>query len=350
MKRISMDDDDEDVQDDEPEIAVEGEALVDGVGAAAEEYWKACRGKKGKGKAKADGKVWESFCAWLEEMEDQVEDENLTVFLTTNLTAALSLAPPSPFLSLLHLRHLLRTTAPHSDILALAKQATAQFGRAPTPDPTREQLWAARAEAAVALSASADEAQPVLDEAVKAIPFSGRVWDVYAEWAERSEEDVGGWYERAVRRVLLADARHPVGFESALAGERAQPREALPRRYLAFLVATAPATYPAKAVSLLNGAPALSLDFLRHALELAAPATLAGVGEREVGALRRELLARITGHDEAGPAEWCAAAEELLRRGEVVESGEVVKRAKRALQGGRGWPVFETMWARVLDA
>lgn len=61
------------------EIRVEGESFVDAVGAVVEEYWKACKGKKGKGKGKekASMEVWESFCTWLEEMEQESQDENL---------------------------------------------------------------------------------------------------------------------------------------------------------------------------------------------------------------------------------------------------------------------------------
>lgn len=61
------------------EVRVQGEAFVDAVGEVVEEYWKACKGRKGKGKAKekAPVQVWESFCSWLEELEDEAEDENL---------------------------------------------------------------------------------------------------------------------------------------------------------------------------------------------------------------------------------------------------------------------------------
>ena len=81
--------------DDESEltspIRVEGEAFVDAVGEVVEEYWKACQGKKGKGKGKeqASTAVWERFCSWLEEMEDESQDENLVrpLFLPSRLFA-----------------------------------------------------------------------------------------------------------------------------------------------------------------------------------------------------------------------------------------------------------------------
>lgn len=69
--------------DDEPELTspvrVEGEAFVDAVGEVVEEYWKACKGKKGKGKGKEQASiaVWERFCTWLEEVEEESDDENL---------------------------------------------------------------------------------------------------------------------------------------------------------------------------------------------------------------------------------------------------------------------------------
>lgn len=60
-------------------VGVVGEAFVDAVGEAVSIYWTACQGKKGKGKEreKADVAVWEGFCTWLEEMEEEVEDESL---------------------------------------------------------------------------------------------------------------------------------------------------------------------------------------------------------------------------------------------------------------------------------
>lgn len=63
----------------ESTVRVEGEALVDAVGEIVDEYWKACKGKKGKGKGKEQASiaVWESFCGWLEEAEEASEDENL---------------------------------------------------------------------------------------------------------------------------------------------------------------------------------------------------------------------------------------------------------------------------------
>lgn len=50
---------------------------MDAIGLVVDTYWKACKGKKGKGKEKADVKIWEAYCTWLEEMEEEVEDESL---------------------------------------------------------------------------------------------------------------------------------------------------------------------------------------------------------------------------------------------------------------------------------
>lgn len=352
--------------DSEGGFRVEGEALVDAVGEVVDEFWKACKGKKGKGKAKekADVKVWEAFCAWLEATEDEVEDENLvrpvfnlsysaahtdsfdpqTVFLTTNLTTALSLSPSSPFISLLHLRHLLRTTAPHSTILTFAKSITppSPSSSLPADLSTSESLWVARLETVVALAAL-PTITSTFTLATSALPFSGRIWDVHAEWIERTgAEDVSAWYEASIRRVLRADAVPPVGFVSQFEG--LEPRELLPRRYLGYLV-TKGEDIQGKVESLLRSAPALSIDFLSFALGLAGP----GVRGSAEARFREMMHARIVEHCEAGAVEWVAYAKELLRMGEVVKSNEVVRRAMRTLKGGE-LAALERRWTEVCDA
>ena len=69
---------------------------MDAVGKVAGEYWKVLKknGRKVKGKGKAkegEGesivqKVWERFAAWLEEMAEETEDEDLVRFLSCFLS------------------------------------------------------------------------------------------------------------------------------------------------------------------------------------------------------------------------------------------------------------------------
>lgn len=285
-----------------------------------------------------------------------------SIFLTTNLTTALSLAPPSPFLSLLHLRHLLRTSAPHSTILALASSSTSSFG---TPSPavslaTTEQIWVARTEIVVSLSSSPTEIESTFKAALKVLPFSGRLWDVQAQWIERgaelSVEEVVEWYEAAVQRVLLADARPPVNFESTFVDEVLAPRELIPRRYLAFVSERMPSELQDKVARLLKVAPMLSMEFLVFVLEVVSE----GMGFELVGSsseekkgkaerLFRELVwERVVAHPEAEADEWVAYADEMLKAGEVTKSGEVVRRAGRALRGGEK-DRFDRRWTEICD-
>lgn len=59
------------------QIMVTGEKLVDAIAAGTDVYWKACKGKKGKSKERAPIAVWESFCGWLEEIAEGIDDESL---------------------------------------------------------------------------------------------------------------------------------------------------------------------------------------------------------------------------------------------------------------------------------
>lgn len=89
-KKRSADDAEVAEPEDPAYIKVSGEKLVDAVGKACDEYWGVLKGLKGKSKGKGKGKeregdsdaakaqqMWEQFCAWLEEMADETEDEGL---------------------------------------------------------------------------------------------------------------------------------------------------------------------------------------------------------------------------------------------------------------------------------
>ncbi|GAA6056822.1 hypothetical protein JCM3770_003586 [Rhodotorula araucariae] len=332
--------------EDPSSIKVAGEKLVDAVGNACEEYWRVLKGlraKKGKGKeregegsqAQAQAlRMWEQFCGWLEEMAEQTEDEELLAFLAANLASALTAAPPSAFLALLHLRHLLRTDTPPLSVLAFAQKMTKAFGSAPTLPAEQEQVWVARLETAGSLSLPTGDTSPLFTQAARALPYSTKLWDLFASFTESTASTPGtveAWYESSIRRVLLTDALPPADFTSSFndyAGN--PPRELLPRRYVRYLSTTTPGDFERKLVALVASAPTLSLAFLRSVLDPSGPALAAGV---EPGrAFRSRLHERIVAHPDAGVAEWLAYADELVRAGEAAKSQEVIRRARGVLK------------------
>ncbi|GAA6037368.1 hypothetical protein JCM8097_008533 [Rhodosporidiobolus ruineniae] len=351
----------EDAQTAEPEdpnaIKVEGEKLVDAVGKATDEYWKVLKvyGKKGNGKGKeVEGSVavkvqeiWEQFCAWLEEMSEETEEDDLLEFLSANLATALSSAPPSPFLSLLHLRHLIRTDSPSASVLSFAQKMTKSFGTDSTVPREREQVWVARLETAGQFSVSQDDLAPLFAQATRSLPFSTKVWDLYAAFTEQTASTpaaVETWYASSIRRVLLTDALPPAGFSSAFADPSAAaanepatpPREVLPRRYVHYLATTSPADFQPKLLALLNSCPSLSLSFLSSVLDPSSPAFSSTSSKSDL-AFRHAIHERIVGHPEAAAEEWLAYAEEAFRTAAQVKGGvgkaqEVLKRARGQLR------------------
>lgn len=180
--------------------------------------------------------------------------------------------------------------------------------------------------------------------AEKALPFSGRIWELEADWIERSGvEDVAAWYEKSIKRVLLTDAKMPIGFESKFGSEG--PRDFLPMRYVAHLVTQNPSTIIPKLNQLLLIAPTLPLSFHSYILTLSIPSIAPAVEQK----FRQSIHARIVEHPDAGPEEWVSYAEEMLRRGEIVESNKVMQLATRRCQG-RAAGVLQSLWARVCDA
>lgn len=284
------------------------------------------------------------------------------LFLTANLTAALSLAPPSPFLSLLHLRHLLRTSAAHSTILSHASTCTTLFGR-PSPATsstseitleTAEQIWVARVETLVSLSPSTGEIDSTFAAALKALPFSGRLWDIQAAYIEQQKEadQILEWYQKAIHRVLLADAKPPVNFESRFKEEVLEPRELIPRRYLAYVSENFEGELEERVKVLLKEAPTLSLEFLVFVLEVVSEgmgfeSASGGKGKKEQR-FRETVWERVVAHRAAGSEEWVSFAEELLNSGKVTESADVVRRAGRILKGAEK-EQFERRWRDVCD-
>ncbi|GAA5914415.1 hypothetical protein JCM8208_002845 [Rhodotorula glutinis] len=361
-------------------IKVGGEKLVDAVGKACDEYWGVLKGlgggrkaAKGKGKEReGEGDeagtraqhMWEQFCGWLEEVADETDDEDLLAFLSANLASALAAAPPSAFLALLHLRHLLRTSAPPSQVLAFSKKLTKQFGSSPTPPAQQEQVWVARLETAGSLALPDSDVAPLFAQATRALPYSTKLWDLYAHFTESTAPTPGAvsaWYEQSIRRVLLTDALPPsssTGFESAFVDAQAHPpRELLPRRYAAYLALVAPASYESSLAALLSSAPTLSLSFLRSLLDSTGPAlpspSPSTASTSTSTRFRRALHERIVAHPEADDAAWVDYAAELVRAGEAVSGQEVVRRAKGALQlegGERAVRAFEARWEEVCRA
>lgn len=265
------------------------------------------------------------------------------MFITSNLSTALSLASPSPSLSLLHLRHLVRTAATYDSISSLSKNVIALYGHLPTPAPVSEQIWAASLSISVQQSPSLEEIKASFTAALNSLPYSAVVWELYADWVEGcGTEDVEAWYYGAVGHVLRAAAVPPVDFESTFTASLLPPRELIPRRYISYLVSQDASSVQTKLEALLRGSPSLSIDFLTYSLALLG-------AEAGSEGFRDRMYERIVGHQEARSLEWVTYAGELLSRGEVVRSNEVVKRAMRALKGAEG-KVFETRWMALLDA
>ncbi|GAA5825398.1 hypothetical protein JCM11251_006966 [Rhodosporidiobolus azoricus] len=362
----------DDAQTAEPEdpnaIKVEGEKLVDAVGKACEEYWKVLKGlgKKGKGKEREGVKtqqIWEQFAAWLEEMADETKDDDLLEFLSANLATALSSAPSSAFLSLLQLRHLIRTETPSSAVLTLAQKMTESFGTDSTPPREREQVWVARLETSGSLGHPSEDLAPLFAHATRSLPFSTKVWDLYAAFTEQFGETpaaVETWYTSSIRRVLLTDALPPAGFVSSFAdasaaGEVDQipPRELLPRRFVHYLSTVSPADFHSKLSTLLASAPSLSLSFLSSILDPSSPAFTSASSSAD-RAFRMSVHERIVAHPEAGAGEWLAYAAEAFReagkvKGGVAKAQEVLRRARGQLRlkGEGEVRRFDALWEKA---
>ncbi|KAM0790144.1 hypothetical protein ACM66B_005466 [Microbotryomycetes sp. NB124-2] len=359
------------------ETQLEGEVFVDAVGKIVEEFWKACKGRKGKARSrdKAPTAVWEAFCSWLAETLEDIEDEALREFLTSNLEGALSLAPSSPALAVLQVRFLLRSGSSSETILTAADSLVKRYGSVDSTLDTRERAWAAHVEAIAATSPA--DATERLEKAIRTIPWSGKVWDIVITFIESTQTSSGvlAWYTSAIPRVMLADAVTPVNFESAYVQQVLPPRELVPRRFVVYLVQHDQSQVEARVESVLHKAPALGIDFLRTVLDVLlqlsdANTTTTTTEVDEEGAqpmsnrvkqkvlsslstsewsFRRRLWDKAISHPEAQAVDWVGYATEALYRGDVSTSQEVIRRAQRTLTGSDKVEL-ETRWASVVDA
>ncbi|KAG0653551.1 U3 snoRNP protein [Rhodotorula mucilaginosa] len=354
-------------------IQVEGEKLVDAIGKACEEYWTVLKklkaDKKGKGKERDQAstspqaqQLWERFSGWLEEMAEQTDEEDLLEYLSANLESALSSAPSSAFLSLVKLRNLLHTGAATPSVRNHLDRMIKQYGTDRTPPAQREQVWVANLETVSSSLGEAgvddDALEKAFVQATRTLPYSSKVWDLYADFAERqsgrSPADVEAWYEKSIRRSLLTDALPPAGFDSTFVSyAHVTPRELLPRRFVHYLATTSPSDFQPKVVHLLASAPTLSLSFLSSILDPSGPAleTISSSSNNSSRTFRRKIHERIVAHPDAGVEEWLAYAEELVRAGEASKSQEVVQRARGQLLAGSGGEgavrQFDAGWAHV---
>lgn len=227
---------------------------------------------------------------------------------------------------------------------------TKEFGSpsASVPLESVEEIWVARAETVVSLS-TAEDVAAVLAQAVEALPFSGRLWDVRVTAMEQGgSSDPIAWYEReAIPRVMLADAVPPINFASKFANEVLPPRELVPRRYVAYIAATTSSSgvLEEKVLELLRSAPTLSLEFVKFALDDVAAIELEG----RRTAFRDQVWERVVAHPRAGPEEWVAFAQELLAAGEAGRSAEVMRRAEKAMMGDARKADLQRRWQRVVD-
>ena len=79
-----------------------------------------------------------------------------------------------------------------------------QYGTDRTPPAQREQVWVANLETVSSSLGEAgvddDALEKAFVQATRTLPYSSKVWDLYADFAERqsgrSPADVEAWYEK----------------------------------------------------------------------------------------------------------------------------------------------------------
>lgn len=260
------------------------------------------------------------------------------------MTTALSLAPPSPFLSLLHLRHLLRITAPHATILSFAKFLTTRFGAADSLDSVREEIWVARVETVVGLG-SIEEVNMVFEWIFKNLVWSGRIWEVICDYVERAgTEDVGEWYLKSIVRVLGLDGVSPIGLESKFS--TVEVRELLPIRYINYLITSQPTQMGNKLITLLTLAPTLPLSIPIHLLSIQIP----DFTQTELTSFRSSIHNKIIAHPQATPIHFIAFATHLLQVNQIQEANRIIHNATKKFTTPLEAQTLQLLWAQALDA
>lgn len=228
---------------------------------------------------------------------------------------------------------------------------TRVHGGVQVPPAIREQIWVARIESCVLVAPSPPEVNSLLDEVLKALPFSSKLWNLSAEFAEQtlpSPSLVSRWYSASIQRTLLTDAFPPATFTTSFEEfVDVLPRELLPRKFVHYLSTTAPALLEPTLLDLLDCAPTLSLGFLNDVLHLSTSAS--------TRQFRNALHEKITAHPEAGAQEWADYAKDLMQAGggQVLQGQEVLRRAKGRLAAARGSGEverFEQLWQEACSA
>jgi hypothetical protein len=258
------------------------------------------------------------------------------------------MAPSSVTLSLLHLRHLLRLDTPDAALLAFTESMMTSLNKTTTIE-SREELWVARLEVVAALSPDnddEDEKDELFRAALKAIPFSGRIWNDFAEYMEgRGRQEVEEWYETSIRSILsLSSALPPPDFVSKF--DTPSPRTLLPPRYLNYLIESNSTTLLIdRIISLIKNTTSLPISFLEYILSLPLSSTTAP----GINTFRNELFEAIVHHRLATVGHYVNFAEDLVKRGDVAGSNKIIVRARAVakLNGRNGESELELTWSRV---
>lgn len=160
------------------------------------------------------------------------------------------------------------------------------------------------------------------------------------------------WYQGAVLRVLRTDARAPEGWSSRFEDVPAEARTVVPRRWLARLLSgqgkekEQEKGVEEKIEKLLDRAPTLSIEFLEYVLDATSSTTTPTT--TTTNSFRDRIHARIVARPEATFVHWITFAGELVKRGDTIQSNEIVRRGMGTLKGGER-ARFEKGWTEFVD-